>query len=233
MIVWQTYRKEHSTSNRNKKSRTFSWIQKKTNVKNCKSVNITSTLSTYKNACCYNSKHNQSKDLQLECPVTLGFCSIGGPGSIVIIATGYRMDGPGIKSWWGRDFLHLSRLALGPTQPPVQWVPGSFPGVKSSRGMALTPQPLLVSWSRKGRAIPLRPLWAIRPVQSLSACTRVHFTFFFPLLLFNSGFVYIDVAVHNKKYITSDHNMCLIHSHLSIDIVQTLLQDFNCSITFS
>ena len=28
----------------------------------------------------------------------------------------------------------------------------------------------------KSRAIPLLPLWAIRPVQSLSACTRVHLT---------------------------------------------------------
>jgi len=27
------------------------------------------------------------------------------------------------------------------------------------------------------RAIPLLPLWTVRPVQSLSACTRVHFTF--------------------------------------------------------
>ena len=27
------------------------------------------------------------------------------------------------------------------------------------------------------RAIPLLPLWAVQPVQSLSACTRVHFTF--------------------------------------------------------
>jgi len=26
-----------------------------------------------------------------------------------------------------------------------------------------------------GRAISLLPLWAVRPVQSLSACTRVHF----------------------------------------------------------
>jgi hypothetical protein len=26
-------------------------------------------------------------------------------------------------------------------------------------------------------AIPLLPLWAVWPVQSLSACTRVHFTF--------------------------------------------------------
>jgi hypothetical protein len=26
------------------------------------------------------------------------------------------------------------------------------------------------------RAIPLLPLWAVRPIQNLSACTRVHFT---------------------------------------------------------
>ena len=32
-------------------------------------------------------------------------------------------------------------------------------------------------WSRKSRAIPLLPLWTVRPVQSLSACTRGHFTF--------------------------------------------------------
>ena len=40
--------------------------------------------------------------------------------------------------------------------------------------MTRTPHPLLVPWSRKGRAVPLLPLWAVRPVQSLSACTRVH-----------------------------------------------------------
>jgi len=47
-----------------------------------------------------------------------------GLGSVVGIATAYGLDGPGIKSQWRRDFLHLSRLTLRPTQPPVQWVLG-------------------------------------------------------------------------------------------------------------
>ena len=101
-----------------------------------------------------------------------------GPGSVVGIATGYGLDVPGIESWWGRDFPHLSRPALGTIQPPVQWVLGLSRGAKSGRGVTLTPHPLLVPWSRKGRAVPLLPLWALWPVQSLSACTRVHFTFF-------------------------------------------------------
>jgi hypothetical protein len=103
--------------------------------------------------------------------------STGHTNSVVGIATGYGQDGPGIESRWGRDFPHLSRPALGPIQPPVQWVPGLIPRVKSGQGVTLTPHPLLVPWSRKSRAIPLLPLCAVRPVQSLSACTRVHFTF--------------------------------------------------------
>ena len=53
----------------------------------------------------------------------------------------------------------------------------SFPGVKSGQVVTLTPHPLLVPWSWKGTAIPLLLLWAVRPVQRLSVCTRVNFTY--------------------------------------------------------
>jgi hypothetical protein len=46
------------------------------------------------------------------------------PGSVVGIATAYGLEGPGIESPWGRDFPHLSRSVLRPTQPHVQGVPG-------------------------------------------------------------------------------------------------------------
>ena len=54
-----------------------------------------------------------------------------GHDSSVGIATRYGLDGPGIYSQWRRDFPHRSIPALGPTQPPLQWV-RVFPGGKAA-----------------------------------------------------------------------------------------------------
>jgi hypothetical protein len=51
---------------------------------------------------------------------------------IVGIWTHYGLDSLRIESQWGRDFLHLSRLALRPTQTTLQWLLG-FPGGKAAR----------------------------------------------------------------------------------------------------
>jgi hypothetical protein len=54
--------------------------------------------------------------------------------SAVRITAGYGLDGPGSIRSIARFFLSTaSRPALGPTQPPIQWVLGALsPGVKQS-----------------------------------------------------------------------------------------------------
>ena len=50
-----------------------------------------------------------------------------GPGSSVDIATDYGLDGPGSNPGGDENF-RPSGPALGPTQPPVNWVPGLTQG---------------------------------------------------------------------------------------------------------
>jgi hypothetical protein len=72
-----------------------------------------------------------------------------GPGNSVGIATGYRLDGPGIESRWGARFS--APVQTGPGAHPASFIIGTgfFLGVESGRDVTLTPHPLLVPWSKK------------------------------------------------------------------------------------
>jgi hypothetical protein len=91
--------------------------------------------------------------------------------SVVGAATRYELDGPGIESRWGRDFPHPSIPALGPSQPPIKWVPDLFPGVKRpGRGVSHPPPS---STEVKGRV----ELYLFSPSGPSWPVLRANFTF--------------------------------------------------------
>jgi hypothetical protein len=62
----------------------------------------------------------------------LSLSTVGGPEQRSRYSDSLQAGWSGIQCEWGRDFLHPSRSALKPTQPPVQWVPGLFPRGKAT-----------------------------------------------------------------------------------------------------
>ena len=82
-----------------------------------------------------------------------------------------------MESRWGRYFPHLSRPALGPKQPPVQWVLDFHGGgVKERPGLDLDPSPPSSAVVKK-----MSSYTSINPM-GCTACTepqclyRVHFS---------------------------------------------------------
>jgi hypothetical protein len=69
--------------------------------------------------------------------------------AVYINSTGDEMKGPGIESRFGATFS--APVQTGPGAHPASCTMGaeSFAGVKSGRGMTLTPHPLLVPLALK------------------------------------------------------------------------------------
>jgi len=69
-------------------------------------------------------KHEQKLSHIIIIIIIIVVVVVVGRDSVVGIATRYGLDYPKIESRLGRDFPHPSRRALGPTRPPILWVPG-------------------------------------------------------------------------------------------------------------
>jgi len=113
---------------------------------------------------------------------------IWGRDRSVGIATRYGLDGPEIESRLGARFSAPSRPALGPIQPPIQWVRCLSRGVKRpGRGVGHPPPSsaevkeivdgfdglmvsMLVSGTRVRGFKPGRSRWIFRVPEKSSAC---------------------------------------------------------------
>jgi hypothetical protein len=89
--------------------------------------------------------------------------------SVYCLATGWTTERSRFdprKRWKDSPLTSVSRPALGPTQPPVQWVPRVLsPVVKRGRGVTLTTHPDLVPRSRMSRSYTSSPTKPLRGVQ--------------------------------------------------------------------
>jgi hypothetical protein len=108
------------------------------------------------NTLCSGTKRNPRSCLShaLQQNLTLNHVSLNqillevGRGSSVGIATAYVLDGPGIESPVGSRFSALVQTSPEAHPASCTMGTGSFPGVRYSRGVTLTPHPLLVPRSK-------------------------------------------------------------------------------------
>jgi len=110
-----------------------------------------------------------------------------GRDSSVGIATELRAGRSGDRIPLGARFC--APVHTGPGAHPTSCTmgTGSFPGVKSGRGVMLTPHPLLVPWSRKGRAISLLPYGPYGLYRASVPVQRCTLPFLCYSLLLNNG----------------------------------------------
>jgi hypothetical protein len=111
--------------------------------------------------------------------------------SVVSVATRYGLDGAGIESRWGQGFPHLSTMALGPTQPPIQWLPGLSWGYSGQEhGVDHAPHVALrLTKEESYTYTPHGPLWSLIGLHTEN--TRWNSTNLVTQAIRHLGFVYL------------------------------------------
>ena len=137
------------------------------------------------------------ENILLECCI-----STMGRDSSVGIATCYRLDGLGIESWWSDTLCTRPGRPWGPTQTPVQWVPGLFPGVKRpGRGLfqslpssaEVKERVQLYLYSRSGPSWPVLG-WTVRLL------LLYQYKYFLVFVLISFCFVAVTVSCHRVQH---------------------------------
>ena len=82
-----------------------------------------------------------------------------GRDGAVSITTRYGLNGAGIESRWGPEFPHFSIRTLGPTQPPIQWVPVFSPEVRRPVRGVDNPPPSGAEVKDRIELYPYSPSW--------------------------------------------------------------------------
>jgi hypothetical protein len=101
------------------------------------------------------------------------FYSEVGQDSVVSVTTYYRVDSPGIKFQWGRDFLHPSSQALGPPRLLFNGYQVSFLGVmRPECGIDYALSSGAEVMERVGQS------YTSIPPLGLMDCSRANFTFY-------------------------------------------------------
>ena len=107
----------------------------------------------------------------------------------------------------------FSAVQTGPGTHPASCTmgTGSFPGVEKGRGVTLTPNPLLVPWSLKGRAIPLLSLRAFVAYKKDEICLLCMFRQAYcpssgVLILYSQQLVFVMLVALTRCY-QLIHNM--------------------------
>jgi len=96
-------------------------------------------------------------------------------------------------------------------------VTGSFPGGKERPGRDADPSPPFSAVGHERVELYLySPLWAVRPVQSLSACTRVTFTFTFTYIRTCKSYSTwgCSMTYMYNKFISAQHDVQLCDKFL-------------------